>query len=790
MILNHITIAVRSLLREKFYSILNIGGLTLGISVSVLLFLWAIDELSFDGFHSKAENIFRVNANFDRNGTVTAWPVTPGPVAYHAKKELPTVVDAVRIAEDNGHVIFSVNNQSFVETRTAYVDDSFFRIFDYELKSGNKEKPFPDLKSIIINETIATKFFGDSDPLGKTVRFEDKEDFVVTGIMKNMPKNSSIQHDILFPFEILIRDFQVNDYWKSLESDWGNYNYNTFLQLQEGTEPTSIAGSLTGIHKAHHSGDGLVAVKYTLQPIDTIHLLNADLSDAGKQTVILFFIIGFAILGIACINYVNLATARATRRAKEVGIRKTVGANRSKLVGQFLIESGFISILSLTLALVIIQLCIPYYNELSGKVLDFSLLGERNIMLLATVLVMVWLVAGMYPAYVLSSFRPMEIIRSKNLGSGGKSLFRKILVTSQFGLSIAIIAGTMVVQRQLNFIQNKKLGYEKDNIFTFGLRGDMFKHKETIVNSLRQHPGIETITMAGQNVMQIGSTTGDTKWEGQQTGQSLLVHPMNVQHDFIPTMKMELSQGRGFLNSKADSASYILNEAAIREMGLTDPIGKSFSLWERPGTIVGVMKDFHHNSLKKKIEPTVLFNRPDWLWMVYVKTNGHDTKGAIAKAGEIWKQYNPQYPFEYNFMDVAYDNMYKSEERTEKLFTLFSMVAILVSCLGLLGLSTFTAVQRTKEIGVRKVLGASVTQIVVLLSKDFIKLILLAIVVAAPASFFLMQNWLKGFAYRIDIDWTIFAIAGLLAVVIGMLTISLHTMRAAAKNPVDSLRSE
>jgi putative ABC transport system permease protein len=791
MIFNYIKMAIRSLIRERVYSIINIGGLALGISVSVLLFLWALDELSFDKFHSKAENIFRINANFNRSGMVTAWSVTPGPVAYHAKKELPLVAEAVRVAEDNGQVVFTVNNQNFVETRIAYVDESFFRVFDYELKKGNKEKPFPDLKSIIISDAIAKKFFGHNDPIGQTVRFEDKEDFVVSGVMKNMPQNSTLQLDILFPFGILIHDFQANEYWKSLESDWGNYNYFTYLQLQDGADPNAVATSLTSIHLSHHSGDNIVGVKYTLQPIETIHLLNADLSDAGEKTVVLFTIIGFAILGIACINYINLATARATRRAKEVGIRKTVGANRGKLIWQFLIESGCISVLSLVLALVVIQLSIPYYNELSGKSLDFNLLGLNNVALLSLVLVVVWFVAGAYPAYVLSSFRPMEILRGKNFGTGGNSLFRKILVTSQFGLSIAIIVGTLVVQRQLNFIQEKKLGYSKENVFTFGFRGEeMFKHKQAILNSLQQHPGIEHVTMAGQNVIRIGSTTGDTKWEGQPTGQTLMVHPMNVQADFMKVMKMELAAGRGFLDSKGDTASYILNEAAIREMGITDPIGKQFSLWERPGTIVGIIKNFHHNSLKSKIEPTILYNRPDWLWMVYVKINGKDTKGAVARAEEIWKQYNPKYPFDYSFMDIAFDNMYKSEVRTEKLFAIFSLVAIVVSCLGLFGLSTFTATQRTKEIGVRKILGATVTQIVVLLSKDFIKLILLAIVVAAPVSFFLMRNWLQSFAYRIDIEWTIFGIAGLLALTIAMLTIAIHTTKAAAQNPVDSLRSE
>lgn len=790
MIFNPIKIAVRSLVRDGLYSGINIGGLALGIATSVLLFLWAIDELSFDGFHAQSENLYRVNANFNRSGTVTSWPITPGPVAPYAMTEIPSVKMAGRVSGDNGQVLFTLNDKNFVEERTAYVDANFFQVFDFKLLKGNRTKPFPDTKSIIINQSTAKKFFGAEDPMGKTVRYESKDDYVVVGLMQDMPANSTLQFDILFPFDILINGYRPNDYWKSLETDWGNYNYFTYFLLKEGGNASEVGVAMSDIHHKNFKGDENLKVSYTLQPITDIHLIGADLSDAGLQTVRIFLIIGAAILAIACINYINLSTARATRRAKEVGVRKTVGANKGKLVGQFLVESGCITLLSMLLALVVIQVTLPLYNELSGKNINFNLLGVTNMMLLAGVLMSVWLVAGIYPAFVLTRFKPQEIMRGGSKVSGHNSLFRRVLVTSQFALSIAIIVGTLVVQQQLSFIQTKKLGYDKDNIFTFGLRGDMFQNRETIINSLEQHPGIEAVTMGGQEIMRIGSTTGDTDWEGKQDGQSLLIHPMNAKHNFMSVMNMELVEGEGFLNSKADTARYIVNEAAVKAMGMTNPIGKKFSLWQMPGIIVGVAKDFHHNSLKKTIEPTVIFNRPDWLWMVYVKTNNQSVKTSVAKATEIWKQYNPQYPFEYNFMDVTFDNMYKSEARTEALFSVFAIVAILVSCLGLFGLSTFTASQRTKEIGVRKVMGASVAQIVLLLSQDFVKLILLAIVVAVPASYFLMQTWLQDFAYRVNMNWMVFALAGLVAIVIGILTIGLQTTKAAVQNPTKSLRSE
>jgi putative ABC transport system permease protein len=787
MLRNYFKTAFRNLVRNTTFSVINITGLAIGIATSVLLLLWSQDELSFDRFHSKADRIYRLNANFINDGVKTTWQTTSGPLAHRANKEVTAVEMAGRISGEDGLVLMNVDGKNFIESNNmAYVDANFFQVFDFPLLKGNVTKPFPNTKSIIITEKIAKKYFADADPIGKIIQRENKDEFTVVGVAENFPDNSSIRYDLFLPFEILINNYH-SEYWKGLESDWGNYNYFTYLLLREGVSTKTVAEQLTKIHHANQKESGVI---YTLQPIIALHLYGPDMSEEGIQTVRIFWVVAIAILCIACINYINLATARATKRAQEVGVRKTIGASRAKLVTQFLIESSLVCVLAFLLALTVIQLAMPFYNQLSSKNISFELLGYKNILLLSGALIFTWITAGVYPALVLSSFEPLQVMRGKNFINGSNSIFRKTLVVTQFTLSIAIIIGTVVVGRQLSFIRNKKLGFDKENVFTFALRGDMFKNKETILNELSRNSGIESVSIAGQNILNIGNTTGDSDWEGRLPNQTLFVHPMNVKFDFIKMMNMELVEGRSFIDSKADTASYILNEAAIKQMGIKDPIGKSFTLWNGKGKIIGVVKDFHHTSMKTQIEPTIFFCNSNWLWLVYVKTNGKDNAGAVAAAEKIWKKYNPLYPLDYSFMDVAFDDMYKSEMRVEKIFALFSVIAIFISCLGLFGLAAFTTLQRVKEIGVRKVMGASVSQIVVLLSSDFIKLVFVALIVAIPVSYYGMQNWLNDFAYRITVDWSIFALSGVFSIVIALLTVGYQTIKAAQANPSQSLKNE
>ncbi len=789
MILNYIKLSLRNLLRDSVYAGINIGGLALGIAASIMLMLWVQEELSYDTFHSKADHIYKINAKFNNNGTETVWSITPGPIATFGKQSIPAIKEAVRISDYHSTALFTYGDKKITEDRLkAYIDNSFFKVFDVHFINGNPDKPFTDINSVVISASVAKKIFNTTDAVGKVFKLNEEKDYTVAGVFEDFPQNSTLQYVAFFPFEILIKNYSANVYWKSLESDWGNYDYHTFLWLNEGASADSVASQLTAIHHANQKE--AESLSYIAQPLSKLHLYGADLSEEGIQTVRIFFIIALAILLIACINYINLATARATKRAKEVGVRKTVGADRTKLIVQFLSESAIISILSLLLAMVFIQLAIPFYNILAGKTLSFDLTDATVLYLVSGSLLVTWLVSGIYPALVLSAFKPMEVIRGKLTISGGNSTFRKILVVTQFSLSIMIIIGTLVVGEQLAFIRDRKLGFNKENIFTFGMRGKMYDNKNTIRNELLRNPAIEEVTFSNQNVLNIENTTSDTDWDGKVEGTEFMVHGMAIDENFMKTMGMEITTGEGFRDAVSDTATYILNETAVQEAGIEDPIGKSFTLWQTKGIIKGVVKDFHHRSIHRKIEPTVFLYRPNWFWLVYVKTNGAQNQEAVAAAQDVWKQYNPAYPFEYKFMDDAYDKMYNNEQRLSKLFTGFSAIAICISCLGLFGLATFTAAQRVKEIGIRKVMGASINQIIILLSKDFLWLVMIAFVIAAPVSWYIMEQWLADFAYRAPMAWSIFAVTGSIVLTLAFLTMSFQTIKAALGNPVNSLRSE
>ena len=786
MLLNHLKIALRALVRNRVYSIINIGGLAIGITTCILLILWATDELSYDRFHKKADSIYKVIANFDNSGKRVIWTTTPAPVAAFGKAEIPAIEDAVRIKNDWISVRNSDASEIFTGITAAYVDRSFFSVFDFEMSRWNTSDPFPDNKSIIISESLAERIFGQTAAIGKGLVVGEKDEFIVRGII-NMPQNSTIRFDALFPFTILIENYRGNDYWKSLETNWGDYNYSTYLLLHQNSVPSAVAGKLTAIHRENQEASD---VSYSFQPLTQLHLYGADLSEKRILIVRIFLIVAVLILLIACINYINLATARATERAREIGVRKTVGASRKKLITQFLVESGVICCSALLLALVMIQLIMPFFNELAGKELQFQILDNRNLLMTGSVLFIAWLIAGSYPALLLSSFNPIKAIRGKLLLSGGNSFFRKALVIIQFTLSIGIIAGTLVIQKQMDFIRNKHLGFDKENIFTFWLQGEMGSRIETVTTELEKHPGIDRVTAANQRIWQLENTTGDTDWEGKDPETAFMIKPFNVLENFKDALGLELVEGRWFSEHRPDTASYILNETAIKAAGIEEPVGKSFTLWEKKGTIIGVVKDFHHTSMHQKIEPSVFIHWRDWYNLAYVKVNGRDTQGAIAATEKLWKEYNPKFPFNYTFLDADYDAMYRSEQRTGKVFAGFSVVAIIISCLGLFGLATFTASQRTKEIGVRKVLGATVNQIVMLLSKDFLRLVLIAFIISIPFAWFGMQTWLQGFEYKVPMDWTVFALAGGLALVIAFITMSFQTIRAGTHNPVDALRNE
>lgn len=787
MLKNYFKIAFRTLWYNKVYSFINIGGLAVGMSATILLFLWVQDELSYDQFHKKRKNIYRVIAHIKAGEGEQAWSDTPAPIAAFGKREIPEIYEAVRIKSNWKTYLFTYQDKQFTESNSAYVDASFFTVFDFPFLKGNPKKPFLNNQSIIITESMANKYFGNSEPMGKVIQIEDKG-YMVSGVIENIPSNSSIQYEIFFPFDILIKDYQSGGYWKSLETNWGDFYYNTYFLLQPNASAKRISEKVNQLEQSNNPSDS--STSYSLQSLSDIHLYTADGNDNAMLMVRIFFIVAIIVLLIACINYVNLVTARATQRAKEIGVRKIIGANKTQLFGQFLGESIIIIALALLIALLLIQLLIPAYNELSGKQLTLSLANASLVLIISIAIVATVLTAGVYPALLLSSFHPLQVIKGKFLRGSNNVSFRKILVVIQFTFSIALIICTLVIAGQLNYIYNRPLGYDKENVFMVGMRGDMNKHLQSLKNELLKHSSVLAVTASNGQLLNIGNTTGDVAWDSKGPEQPFIIHPIAIEKDFIEVFNMELVEGRSFTDSKADAMAYILNETAIKQMGIQSPIGKRFSLWEREGTIIGVVKDFHISSIHNKIEPVVFLYEPEWNGLLYVKTTKEGAPKAIAAAEAMWKKFNPNYPFEFTFLDEAFDSMYKADQRTKKLFVYFASIAILLSCLGLFGLVTYTAEQRTKEIGIRKVLGASVSNIAFLLSRNFLWLVLLANLLAYPLAWWGMRKWLENFAYRIELQERTFLIAGFIAIIIAISTVSYQSIKAALANPVDSLKNE
>lgn len=789
MLHNYFRTAWRNLVKNRFYSLINMTGLTAGLAVGMLILLWVQDELSFDRFHRQTNQIYRLENWAGTGASRQIWQATVAPIAEMGKKEVPGIKDAVRLAYNGMYNLFTYRDKTVSEQRTQFTDPTLFTVFDFPLIQGNPAKPFPDNQSIILTASTAKRYFGPENPIGKILSSDNHTSFKVSGVIQDLPKNSSIQGDMFLPislmFETMYRDKSEG---KNQHNDFATFTYTTYLLLQPNASLATLADKLRTIHLRNKPEDTDVA--YLLQPLPDMHLYNADGTDAGIETVRMFSIIALLILVIACINYVNLSTARSMLRAKEVSMRKVVGAAKSQLFLQFVIETTLLFSLAASLAIGLMYVLLPVYNQLSGKELaldfaDYQLWRVTGLTILGTLIA-----SSIYPALLLSSFDPLKALKGKISAGLSAATFRKVLVVTQFAVSVILIASTFIISNQLRYIHSKELGYDKSHVFGFFMRDDMSQHYEAVKSKLLQQPGVASVTRGSGNIVQLGAQSGDNEWEGKEKGETMFVRPVAVDKGFIPFFKMKLTQGANFTDAVADSTHFILNETAVKTARIKDPIGKPFRLWKTKGTIVGVVKDFHFASMRQKIEPAVFYYAPGQMWTLYVKTTGQKASQAVAAAERVYKQYNTGYPFEYQFLDESFNNLYRSEQQTGLLFNVFAGIAILISCLGLFGLATFTAQVRTREIGVRKVLGASVTSIIELLASDFMKLVLIAIVIAVPIAWYTMSRWLQDFAYRIDVQWWVFVLAGVLALGIALLTVSFQSIKAALMNPVKSLRSE
>lgn len=790
MFRNYFKTAWRHLLKNKFYSLITIAGLTAGLSVGILILLWVQDELSFDGFHKKARNIYKLENMAGTGSSRQIWTVTAAPIGSLAKQELPEVKDAVRVMYNYFYGQFKYGEKIFTEESRYCVDTSFFSVFDFPLIKGDNNRPFSGDQSVVLTETIAKRFFGNEDPIGKVIIADDNTPFTISGVVRDFPKNSAFSnYDMLFPMALAGKKLYLgNKEGLNLDNDFHQFNYRTYLLLQEGTSLNALATKLRNIHLRIKAEDTDVA--YLFLPLTKMHLFRSDGSEAGMETVRMFMIVAILILIIACINYVNLATARSMLRSKEVSLRKIVGAAKNQLFLQFIMETALLFLLAAALAIFCISLLMPVFNTLSGKELVFDLLDYHIWLVLALTITGTLIISSIYPALLLSSFEPLKALKGKIAARINDVFFRKALVVTQFAFSVMLIAGTFTIGKQLHYIRSKQLGYDKEHVFTFPMR-DMTKHYDAVKANLLKQPGVLAVTRSNNdNLLDIGNQTGNNDWDGKGANETFMLHPMSIDKDFIPFFKMKMATGDNFTGAIADSSHVILNETAVREAGIKDPVGKRFRIWENNATIIGVVKDFHFESMKKKIEPAVFYYNPKNNYRIYVRTRGMDAAKAIAAAATEWKRYNASYPFKYDFLDDMFNNLYQSEQRTGTLFNIFAAIAILISSLGLLGLTAYTAQVRIREIGVRKVLGASVGGIIQLMARDFIKLVLLSIVIAVPVAWYAMNKWLEDFAYKINLGWTVFLWSGLVVILTAVITISFQSIKAALANPVKSLRSE
>ncbi len=793
MLKNYFKIAFRNLWRHRVFSFINILGLTVGMTAGFLIFLYVRFELSYDSFHSKEDRIYRVVCDIKTPTEVIkaagpSWAVGP-----HIAQDFPQVQAAVRTTGDE--LLVRKGNVKFQELNSLWADSAFFGMFDFKLLKGNPKTVLQEPLSIVFSESAVKKYFGNTDPVGQTVLLTG-EGFTakITGVMKDIPENSTIKADMLISMSTLTRKLNPG-----LDDQWGNYGNSTYVLLKPGTRAADLQAQLPAFLERRNGTEMKKINMYPtlfLEPLKDVYLRSTrNGSNTGNiNNVYIFSWVAVFILLIACFNFINLTTARSAERAKEVGIRKVVGAVKRQLTGQFIGESVLLCALSFILTLIATALLLPSFNHLAGKTISSGIFDNLSFILILFLAAMgIGLLAGVYPALVLSSFKPVTVLKGR-FSTGSKGLLlRKGLVIAQFTISIALIIATIIVYNQMNFMRRQDLGFSKDQVMVINTNGD--PAKDAFRNAVATLPNVKSVAMAssvpGGGNPAAYSEIENVKGDLQIANLDLYF----VDFDYIPQFKIKMIAGRAFSpDFQTDTTqSMILNEAAVKMFGYTSPaqaVGRRFKQWGREGKIIGVAKDFHFRSLQLPIKPLSMRIEPNGCSLVSIKLSTQNLPKTIASIENKWNALIPARPFSYYFLDEFFDKQYRSEERFGKLFLNFSVLAIIISCLGLLGLASYSTMQRTREIGIRKVLGASVPNIVNLLSRDFLKLVAIAILIASPIAWYAMHGWLQDFAYRIEIGWWIFLIAGIMAVLIAIATVSYQAIKAAIANPVKSLRVE
>jgi ABC-type antimicrobial peptide transport system permease subunit len=794
MFTNYFKTTIRNLWRNKAFASINIAGLSIGMAAAILILLWVQNELSIDRFYQKEDRIYLMyNRDKNAEGETFAWPNTPKILAPTLKKDYPEVEDAVRFR--NVTFLLSVEDKH-LNIQGAFTDSGFLNVFDFPLLEGNARHSLNNGYSIVLTEKSAKKFFGNESAVGKTVRIDSTHNCTVTAVLKDLPNNTKFDFEYLLPWAYMIKIG-----WD--DSIWGSNGVYTYALLKPGSSQAAFDAKVRDITINHTKGTpGASTTQVFTQPLSRAYLYskseNGKLVGGPVETVKLFAIIAAFILLIACINFMNLSTARSEKRAKEVGIRKVMGAQKIKLIVQFLCESIVLSFIAFLIALFLVQVSLKGFNELVGKELFINYTNSSFWLYAIAFILFSGILAGSYPAFFLSAFQPVKVLKGTFKKVNASVNPRKVLVVLQFTFAIILIISTIIVERQIQYALDRDAGYNRNNLIYTWAQGDVSEHYDLIKHDLLNSGAAVSLTRCANPITRRWSDGWGYRWDGStKEDEKIDFVRLGADADFTKTIGVKLIEGRDIdvYNYPTDSSAVLLNESAVKLMHVKNPLG--LIIKEVDGNaqwhVVGVVKDFIMESpYEKDISPMMIFGPAGAFgYVVHIKLNPHNTTAAnLARAEKIFKEYNPQYPFEYVFADEAYAKKFSDTQRTGKLAALFAVLTIFISCLGLFALAAYMAENRTKEIGVRKVLGASVINITSLLSKDFLKLVFISFVIASPVAWFAMSEWLKSYSYRISMQWWIFAAAGLLALFIALITISFQSIKAAIANPVKSLRTE
>jgi putative ABC transport system permease protein len=781
-----VKLILRNIWKYKGISFINIFGLSIGMASSILLLLWVNYHLGFDKFNENSDSVHRVIQHI-KFEDLTTWTITQGPLGSSLKEEVPEIAEYCRL--NNSNLQF-IKEDGQIQEKGTYADPSLFHMFSVKVTKKLTNTPISEPNHIAISETFARKYFGDANPIGQVLRALPDKEFMVTAVFEDYPRQSHWWFDYIIPFEHLGTLGYTID-------QWSNSGYYTYVELSEGVSREDAVGKIEDFLKAKPTLEEFS--KLDLQPISEIHFTTGyDFESAttieGKY-VKTFLVIGIFLIIIACINFMNLATARSSGRMREIGMKKVLGGFRSHLMTQFLGEAVIISLISVLFAMMLVELLRPAFNNITGIGLTIDYNDMRIYLALLGFAVITGILAGLYPAFYLSSFKPISALRGTSERSNSRKGFRKVLVIFQFVISIILITTTLIISTQITYMVNKDLGYSKDEVIYFSMSDGFYENFESIKNDMLAYPSVMEMTRSGA-VPTYGYNFSNSlfRWDGQDLSKETLFRALLVGYDYFSALKVEMADGRAFSQDFAsDSSAIILNEAAVREIGIEDPVGMEFRIPAggdeiRRLNVVGISRDYHFRSLHTDIEPQIIICDPrscDWAML---NINMKEYKSVVEKLEQHWSNYETPYPIDINFLEESIANMYVEDRQIRKIILFFTFIGLLISILGLIGLTGFTIEQKTKEIGLRKLAGAKLGNILIIISSDFLKWIMISLLVSIPISYFLMANWLKQFAFRIDLHWWLLLLGGLIAIVVAFFTIGFQSNKAVKANPVDALR--